>query len=140
MRGLCKDLIYKAMKIKKGFDMIIDKKALLSQISVNEIFQNPKSGISTILSIKDDKICYKRRNSRITLPVDVFITVCQKYKNVKCTSTDLKSFMPAIFDSTKNGHSCNCTFLFLLANKFELLQSEILGKGEKGNPFYVIFK
>ena len=49
----------------------------------------------------------------------------------------LKDFKPTVFDSLKNGHSCNTTFLFSILNHVGLLKDGINGSGTKGHPFYV---
>ena len=54
------------------------------------------------------------------------------------TTTDLRGFKPSVFDSSARpaGHSCNCTFLFLLLFGMKLC-GEIEGSGKSGKPFYV---
>jgi hypothetical protein len=49
-----------------------------------------------------------------------------------------KSRQRDIFDSNARpaGHSCNCTFLFLVLKEIGLC-GEIKGAGKAGNPFYV---
>ena len=58
--------------------------------------------------------------------------MCKLFSNTECSSNG--------FDSSKKGHSCNCTFLFFIADKLGLLKNGISGKGVRGNPFYVTFK
>jgi hypothetical protein len=52
----------------------------------------------------------------------------------------LKKFRPTVFDSSQNGHSCNCTFLFIIFSKLNLLEGNIEGRGVRGDPFYVEIK
>jgi len=124
----------------------MNKAALMSAISVGEIFQNPKSGTSTISSVTDKNITYIRGRTSINFPISVFFSVVNEFAGKKCSSSNLKEYMPEIFDSNpsinnvKAGHSCNCTFLFLLAEKMGLIENGIQGKGKRGNPFFVIFK
>ncbi len=107
---------------------------------VGEVFQNPKKGTSTVTRISDCCIYYIRGKSTIPLPINAYIDVCKKYKGQICCSTDLINYLPNVFSTKHNGHDCNRTFLFLLAEKMQLLEGGIMGKGEPGNAFYVKFK
>jgi len=114
--------------------------SLTTMISPGVIFDNPGGGTSKIIKITEENIIYMRKKSKILLPIHDFIEICTLFKGKKCSSSDLKKHNPKIFDSNKSGHSCNCTFLFCIADKFGFLSNGIQGKGVKGNPFYVVFK
>ncbi|EOX3405977.1 hypothetical protein ACPFUG_003152 [Vibrio cholerae] len=103
------------------------------------VFSNPGGGTSTICSINEHRVIYKRGNSRMTLQLDDLYFVYKELGDKsKVTTSDLKLQRPTVFDSKKNGHSCNCTFSFLVLNKMGL-SSDIGGKGVRGNPFYTTF-
>ena len=105
---------------------------------------NPQKGTSTISSITNDHITYIRGNSKIRLPINVFLSVLKDFTGKKCSSNDLRGYMPEVFDSHnqngRKGHSCNCTFLFRIAEKMELIEDGIRGRGVSGSPYYVVFK
>ena len=109
-------------------------------ISPGTVFVNPGGGTSEIVGITEKNIYYIRGKSKISFPVHEFIEICSVFEGQKCSSSDLKKRNPKIFDSNKSGHSCNCTFLFCLAEKLGLLNNGIQGRGVSGNPFYVVFK
>jgi len=76
----------------------------------------------------------------MTLPIQEFTNVCNTFSGKKCSTVDLKEYNTAVFDSKKNGHSCNCTFVFCMAVQLGLTQGGIFGKGVRGNPFYIVFQ
>lgn len=106
-------------------------------LSAKQTFQNPGGGTSIIVSVSD-VVRYKRKNSTIAAPLEVFFKAYLHFKGKRCSSKDLKAFDSSIFDSSARpaGHSCNCTFFFMLLNELKL-SSEIKGKGVAGSPFYV---
>jgi hypothetical protein len=110
-----------------------------TQIIEEAVFTNPGGGTSTISKVKPDRIVYKRGNSRMTMHLSDLHNVYTEFGSIdKLTSTDLKLYKPEVFDSKGNGHSCNCTFTFMVLNKLGL-STEIFGKGVRGNPFFVTF-
>ena len=116
------------------------KDKIMDVIKGNDVFDNPGGGTSIVVRITDDYIWYKRKNSTMPLPIHAYFKVISDFKSKKCSSTDLKKYMPDVFSSKYNGHDCNCTFLFRIAEKAELLVNGIQGKGKCGSPFYVVFK
>ncbi|KAB7696255.1 hypothetical protein GBN15_10360 [Plesiomonas shigelloides] len=119
---------------------MIDRSSFISlfkkHIIAGVVFSNPGGGTSTICSVNDHRVTYRRGNSRMTLQLeDLYFVYKELHGNSKVTSSDLKLNKPSVFDSRKNGHSCNCTFSFLVLKKMGL-SSDIGGKGVCGNPFY----
>jgi len=117
---------------------------IISAIFVGEVLQNPQSGTSTISKITDDYIEYIRGKSHMRLPINTFLAVIHAFAGKKCSSTDLRCYMPEVFDSHNphgpKGHSCNCTFLFMLSEKLGIIEGGIQGAGTRsGGPFYVVF-
>lgn len=115
-------------------------KKLLENISVGDVFENPGGGTSTVINISEDRICYRRGKSNIYLNFKDIEEVYNYYKGRACYSNDLKKFRPTVFDSSQNGHSCNCAFLFKVFSKLELLEGDLEGRGVRGDPFYVEIK
>jgi hypothetical protein len=66
----------------------------------------------------------------------VYKRLYEGYWEDTCSSNDLKIYDPHIVISKSDGHSCNCTFVFLVLKELGLV--EIKGNGVRGNPFYVI--
>ena len=129
---------------KLGGENRMDREILKSFLSVGEVFQNPQKGTSKIKSVNDNNITYIRGSSQIQLPIYAFLSVINDFAGKKCSSKDLRNYMPEVFDSQnpkgRKGHSCNCTFLFRVAEKMEIIENGIQGKGVYGNPYYVVFK
>ena len=104
-----------------------------NKISSGLIFNNPGGGTSVIISItQKNSILYRRRNSDIYISIENIYKAYKQFRNSKCTTTQLKNFMPNVFRKK----DCNCTFLFSILNKISLC-SEIMGLGKNQSPFYV---
>lgn len=120
---------------------MINKQLFIEQlknaITVGSVLENPGGGISTIAGIGSDKLSYIRGSSKMYLPYDEAFDALEKFSGKVMTSYDLKQINPSVFDSTRGGHSCNCTVLFCLLAKMGLLDGGINGSGHRGNPFYV---
>lgn len=106
-------------------------------LSPGMVLQNPGGGISTVISVKNGKVRYKRGRSTYSVAVEALFAAYSSFKGRRVSSSDLKRFAPAIFDSAARpaGHSCNCTFLFLTLKEMQLI-SGIKGEGLAGRPFF----
>lgn len=113
---------------------------IVKNVFVGDIFNNPGGGTSTIINISSSFIQYLRGNSKIKIFMDDIEDVYKNFKGKQVSTSMLKDFKPKVFDSSKNGHSCNTTFIFIILNHIGLLQGGINGSGKKGNPFYVTIK
>jgi hypothetical protein len=101
--------------------------------------ENPGGGTSTVLSVSvNDTVRYQRKKSKIGVDIRDLYEAYRRFKGKQCRTTDLKASAPHIFDpfARPAGHSCNCTFLFLVLQEMGLC-GEIKGAGKTGNPFYV---
>jgi hypothetical protein len=114
---------------------------IVKVIYTGKIFNNPGGGTSEIISVDKNNITYKRNNSNITISINEIYSVYNSFYGKKCSSNDLKEYTPHIFDSHARpaGHSCNCTFVFLLFKEMGIVE-KIEGEGKKGNQFYVNIK
>jgi len=104
-----------------------------------KVFTNPGRGTSTIISITDTgNIYYRRGGSPLKIAISELSKAYKFFSGKKCTTIDLKEYSPSIFDSKARpaGHSCNCTFLFLMLREMGLA-SDIKGRWVVGDPFYV---
>jgi len=114
------------------------KTRINTDIPVDTILDNPGGGTSTITSVSDDKISYMRGGSTIYVSFQELYDAYSKYRGQKVTSSNLKVYRPSVFDSAAkpSGHSCNCTFLFLLLSRIGEANG-IQGAGVRGNPYFV---
>ncbi len=113
--------------------------AFHEQIKVGSIFLNPQKGDSTVISVKNGIVKYKRKKSPISVPLEVLYQSYSDFSGKKMSTNDLKAYKPEIFNSkaTPAGHDCNTTFLFCVLMKMSLVK-RIKGKGVSGDPFFVI--
>ena len=106
-----------------------------------QVFNNPSGkGTSIIQCVNNESITYRRANSKITVKFDALYKAYKEFSGKDCTSNDLKRDFPDVFDSfaRPSGHSCNCTFFFMLLKLEKLgLVNNINGRGVAGDPFWV---
>ena len=102
-------------------------------------FDNPGGGTSRIVKNDGQKVCYMRGNSRIYARWRDLHAAYKHFAGRRVSSSDLKKFMPRVFDSSARpaGHSCNCTFLFHLLERMSLTEGGLQGRGVAGDPFAV---
>jgi hypothetical protein len=114
----------------------MDLNHLKTRITKGLVLKNPGKGTSEITDISDEGISYKRGEFKIFFSCQDFFDALSHFNWGKVTSTDLRSYNPSVFNSKAGGHSCNCTFFFMILYYLGL-SSEIRGGGVKGNPFFV---
>ena len=107
-----------------------------SSLSIGKVLPNPGGGTSKILSITEANITYQRGLSPISISVKTLYDLYKKYSGKTVSSTDLKAYLPKIFDQKYNGHPCNCTFFFMVLKEIGVVQ-RIRGEGKAYHPFYV---
>lgn len=112
-------------------------RSIQDNVKVGMVFDNPGGGTSEIVSISNERIVYKRGNSKLYLKIQDFADVYEKFASMKCTTNDIKAFNPKVFCSGGNGHGCHCTFIFIILDYLQLLKNGICGNGKVGDPFYV---
>jgi hypothetical protein len=102
------------------------------------VLDNPGRGTSSVLSYSSAGITYLRGRSKIYVAFADLFAAYSRFKGDRVSATDLKAFSPPVFDSkgTPPGHSCNCTFLFLLLQNLGLASSTH-GRGVRGDPYCV---
>lgn len=109
---------------------------LNNSISTGLKLKNPGKGDSTIKSITDNTITYVRGKSPISIKIDEIYNVYLLFKGKRCSTSELKKYNSQVFDSKFNGHSCNCTFLFMVLKEMKLVNN-IDGKGVRGAEFFI---
>jgi hypothetical protein len=112
------------------------KLLVMGSIPVGTVLQNPGGGTSIIASYSDSGISYKRKNSTIRVSFRDLFDAYSHFRGQEVSSSDLKKYKLSVYDSTKGGHSCNCTFLFMVLCHLPLVVG-IEGNGKKGCPFFI---
>lgn len=112
-------------------------RSIQNNVKPGMVFDNPGRGTSEIVSVLNERIVYKRGNSRLYLKLQDFADVYEKFAGKKCTTNDIKAFNPQVFCSGGNGHGCHCTFIFIILDYLQLLKNGICGSGIAGDPFYI---
>jgi len=117
------------------------KQKIRTSIPIGTILDNPGGGTSTILSCSSEAMSYRRRNSTIYVSLRDLFDGYVRFKGGSMSSNDLKVINPSVFDSNARpaGHSCNCTFLFMVLQKIGVV-THIQGHGVRGDPFFVVLK
>ena len=107
-------------------------------LPVGRVIKNPGGGITTIESYTDSKVRYRRGASMIYVSLADLYAAYSRFRGQSVTSAKLTKFRPSVFSSLARpaGHSCNCTFLFVLLQRSKL-SGPIKGGGVRGNPFTV---
>ena len=118
------------------FDEFVDR--IARAVPVESVLQNPGGGTTTVLSYSDNVLRYKRGGSSFKVALRSLYEAFQAFRGRRLTSAKLAKFAPRTFDSRSphNGHSCNCTTLYLLLREAGFVD-QIRGAGVRGNPFYV---
>ena len=114
------------------------KQRISESMPIGTILDNPGGGTSTILSYPSEAVSYRRRNSTMYVSLRDLFDGYMRFKGGQMSSNDLKEINPSVFDSQArpSGHSCNCTFLFMVLQKIGVV-THIQGHGVRGDPFFV---
>mgnify|MGYP000554193001 CR=1 FL=1 len=109
---------------------------VIETLPVGTVLPNPGGGDSTIVSYTGRKVAYQRGSSRFYVAFEDLYDAYDTFRGETLDSTTLRGFKPGIFDSKQSGHSCNCTFLFMVLKAIGVV-NRIEGAGKRGNPFRV---
>lgn len=114
---------------------------LVKSLPVGRILQNPRRGTTEITGYSERKVSYKRGSSRISVAIGDLFSAYTHFSGGRVNSRDLRRYAPAVFDSSARpaGHSCNCTFLFMVLEQLGLADT-ISGDGVARRPFYTTFR
>ena len=128
-------------KVDQHMDLSEFKQRMRTTIPVDTSFENPGGGTSIILSYTEDNVRYKRGSSTISISFRDLFDGYAGAKSGRISTKDLRKANPSVFDPQARpaGHSCNCTFLFMVLLRLGLV-TEIHGHGVRGDPFFVILK
>lgn len=109
-------------------------------LPIGTVIDNPGGGTSKITGFTDERISYVRGSSTISVKLVDLHSAYESFCGKQVTSSELKKFAPAAFDSQARpaGHSCNCTFLFGALERAGLAGT-LTGSGVRGAPFSAVF-
>jgi hypothetical protein len=91
-----------------------------------------------VLKYTESQVVYKRGQSSIYVKTKDLFDAYRRFAGEEVTTIDLKDYSPEVFDSRRNGHGCNCTFLIMALNRIGLA-SNVEGTGRRGEPFRTKF-
>ena len=113
-------------------------RAIDQELTPGHTFVNPGGGTSRISKIDDREIHYVRGSSTIRVSLADLYSAYRQFLGQRVTSTDLREYAPNVFDSSARpaGHSCNCTFFFMLLQEIGLADATE-GEGKRGSPYSV---
>ena len=109
---------------------------IIETLPVGTVLVNPGGGTSTIVSYTERNIAYQRGNSKIYVAFEDLYDAYNASRGGTLDSSTLRGHNPQVFDSRQGGHSCNCTFLFIVLKAIGVVD-RIEGAGKKGAPFRV---
>lgn len=110
--------------------------SLLRHFPKGTVLRNPGGGTTTVLQDPGTRFVYRRGKSTLRVRTSDLYAAYKAFRGRRVASPDLKAFAPAVFDSSRNGHSCNCTTLFMILKGMGLATT-ISGRGVRGDPFWV---
>lgn len=112
------------------------EKAVFKYIMAGHVFRNPLRGTSIIVEVDSTRVRYQRGISIISIAIGDMYNAYAKFTGKAVSSSDLRAYNPELFDSKHGGHSCHCSFFFLVLVAMKLAAG-IQGGGVRGNPFWV---
>jgi hypothetical protein len=109
---------------------------LRSSLPKGLVLTNPSRGTSTIMWCDEERVCYRRGNLRLYIGLRELHTAYLHFVGGDVTTRQLKDYCPKLFDSTRNGHDCHCTFFFMALQQMGVVNN-LWGRGLAGSPFGV---
>jgi hypothetical protein len=109
---------------------------VVEALPVGTVLVNPGGGTSTIVSHTEHNIAYQRGKSKIYVAYRDLYDAYDRFRGGTMDSPTLRGHNPHVFDSKHSGHSCNCTFLFMVLKVIGVVD-RIEGAGKRGDPFRV---
>ena len=113
---------------------------MVSNLPPGTVLRNLGRGTTTIKSYSAGKVSYVRGRSPIRVAIIDLFSAYSRFRGSRVSSRDLKLYAPMVFDSSARpaGHSCNCTFLFVVLRQLGMA-SAIEGQGTRADPFNTTF-
>ncbi|WP_300773846.1 hypothetical protein [uncultured Desulfovibrio sp.] len=100
-------------------DFGVFRQRIEGSIAVGDVLPNPGGGTSTITKIEDKGVRYRRGKSVMLLQWDIFYRAYRQFCGGFVDTGDLRRFDNSFDSAARNpaGHSCNCTFAFMLLER-----------------------
>lgn len=95
------------------------RQRIRESVAVGDVLPNPGGGTSTITKIEDKGVRYRRGKSGMLLKWDILYRVWREFCGRYVDTGDLKAFDHSFDSAARNpsGHSCHCTFTFMLLER-----------------------
>ena len=115
-------------------------KRMVANLPPGTILHNLRGGTTTIKDYSAGKVSYVRGRSTIRIAINDLFSAYSRFRGARVRSRDLKLYAPMVFDSSARpaGHSCNCTFLFMVLRQLGMA-SAIEGRGTRAVPLAQLF-
>ena len=113
---------------------------MVSNLPPGTVLRNLGRGTTTIKSYSAGKVSYVRGKSTIRVAIIDLFSAYSRFRGGRVRSRDLRQHAPMVFDSSARpaGHSCNCTFLFMVLRQLGMAGA-IEGRGTRADPFSTTF-
>ena len=113
---------------------------MIADLPPGIVLRNPGRGTTTIKGYSAGKVSYVRGKSTIRVAIRDLFSAYSSLRGGRVRSRDLRRHAPMVFDSSARpaGHSCNCTFLFMVLRQLGMA-STIEGRGTRVDPFKTTF-
>ncbi len=114
---------------------------MVKYLPPGKVLVNPGGGTTRIKGYSTGRVLYIRGASTIRVAIDDLFLSYTYFSGTCVSSRDLKEYAPEVFSSSARpaGHSCNCTFLFMVLKQLGLADA-IGGEGKRGKPFCTTFR
>ena len=113
---------------------------MVASLPPGTVMRNLGGGPTTIKSYSAGKVSYVRGKSLFRVAISDPFSAYTRFRGARVRSRDLRLYAPMVFDSSARpaGHSCNCTFLFMVLRRLGMA-SAVEGQGTRSDPFSTTF-
>ena len=113
---------------------------MVANLPPGTVLRNLGRGTTTIKGYSAGKVSYVRGKSTIRVAIRDLFSAYSSFRGSRVRTRDLRLHAPMVFDSSARpaGHSCNCTFLFMVLYQLGMA-SAIEGRGTRADPFSTTF-
>ena len=113
---------------------------MVAELPPGTVMRNLGAGTTTIKSYSAGKVSYVRGKSSFRVAISDLFSAYSHFRGARVRSRDLRLYAPMVFDSSARpaGHSCNCTFLFMVLRRLSMATA-VEGRGTRFDPFSTKF-
>ena len=114
---------------------------MVKHLPLGTVMDNPGGGETALKRYADGNVSYVRGRSTIRVAIRDLFSAYSHFRGTWVRSRDLRLYAPLVFDSKARpaGHSCNCTFLFMVLHRLGIADP-IKGEGKARRPFFTTFR